>query len=78
MFLGSLPKGSRGFSYIGGTAICLAFPVIDNILLLFEWDFVFRMHQHGFEGVYPFETNLYSSVFEDLLEGLTQARKIRY
>ena len=38
---------------------------------------LFGMHQQWFEGVYPLETNLYGHVFEDLLEGLTQTRKIR-
>ena len=59
MFLDPLSKSSRSFSDIGGLApICLAFPIVDNILLLVCGDLVFGVHEHGFEGVYPLETNL--------------------
>ena len=39
-------------------------------------DSVLGVHQHGFESVDSFETNLYSGVLEYLLERLTQTWKV--
>ena len=73
VFLDLLSESSRCFPDVGGlTPICLAFPAVDNILLLVNGDFVFGVHEHGFEGVHPFETNLYGGVLEDPFKGLTQ------
>ena len=67
VLLDPLPKGLGHFSHVcRATPIYLAFPVIDNILLLFIGDLVFGRHQQRLEGVYPLKTNLYGHVFEDL------------
>ena len=77
MFLDPFPEGSRGFPNIGSlTSVCLAFPVIDNVFLLFLWDFVFGMHEHRFKCVDSLITNLYSSVFENPLVRSTQVWEI--
>ena len=77
MFLDPFSESSRSFSKVRGlTPICLAFPVVDNILLSICGVLVFGVHEQGFEGVYPLEKNLYSDVLEDLLERLTQTLKI--
>ena len=77
VFLDPLTEGCRCFSDIGRlTPICLAFPVVDNVLVLVEWNFVFGEHEYGFEGVDSLETNLYSSVLKDPFVGLTPPWKI--
>ena len=65
MFLDPLSESSRCLLNVRRLApICLAFPVVDNIIPLISGDFVFGMHQHGPEGVHSFETNLYSGVLK--------------
>ena len=62
VFLDPLSESSRCLPDIRLAPICLAFPVVDNILLV-SGDFVFGMHQHGLEGVHSFETNLYIAMY---------------
>ena len=77
MFLYPFTKSPGGLPNIGGLAsICLAFSVVDYILLLVNGDLVFGILQHRLESVDSFETYLYSSVPDYFFERLTQTWKI--